>query len=184
VGAGSLPRPSATEGDRRRARRNTVRIAFAVCLLVFAVLALSWSFRVYRVASASMEPTLHCAAAPGCKRLKDDVIVVNRFAYRLQAVRRGDIVTFRAPPDAPPRCRSSGVRVKRVAGVPGDVVRTEHGAKAALADATAVAPGHYFLLSDNLSGSCDSRELGAVPRADIIGKVILVYTPPWHLRRP
>jgi type IV secretory pathway protease TraF len=76
------------------------------------------------------------------------------------------------------------VRVKRVAGVPGDVVRAEGGAKAALAGVVAVASDHYFLLSDNLGGSCDSRELGAIPRADIIGKVILVYTPPWHLRRP
>jgi signal peptidase I len=41
-----------------------------------------------------------------------------------------------------------------------------------------VPQGSYFMLGDNRSGSCDARAWGAVPRANLVGPVVLRYWPP------
>jgi signal peptidase I len=44
-----------------------------------------------------------------------------------------------------------------------------------------VPQGAYFMLGDNRANSCDSRTWGPVPRADLIGPVILTYWPPGRI---
>jgi signal peptidase I len=41
-----------------------------------------------------------------------------------------------------------------------------------------VPPGEYFLVGDNRSQFCDPRIFGAVPKKDLIGKVVVVSWPP------
>lgn len=160
------------------------------CVGVVGLGCLIWaahsSLSFYRVASASMEPTLHCAAGPGCSRLRADLVVVSRIS-RITSVGRGDIVAFKTR-DA--RCRESGVQLKRVIGLPGDIIRTE-GANSYVVDATsessgaadesttlAVPANEYFILSDNPRGACDSRQVGPIPKRALVGKVLWIYSSP------
>src|SRR5205807_10495189 len=108
--------------------------------------------------------------------------VVSRLIYHLTPVRRGDVVAFTMPAGVPARCRGDNVRLKRVRGLPGDIVTVARSTSAGIRRRRLRVPGdHYFLLSDNRRGSCDSRQVGAIPRKNLLGKVILVYSRPWQL---
>ncbi len=65
-----------------------------------------------RVESISMQPTLY----------EGNFVLVNRVAYRIGQVGRGDVIIFRFPlnPDKEPY-------IKRVIGLPGDIVKVEDG---------------------------------------------------------
>jgi signal peptidase I len=94
-------------------------------ILVIVLLLRSFLFEPFRIPSGSMMPTL----------LEGDFIFVNKFAYglRLPVINskfveigepaRGDVVVFRLPSDP------SVNYIKRVVGLPGDVVDYEQGSK-------------------------------------------------------
>jgi signal peptidase I len=78
--------------------------------LVLAVKA--WIVNPYRIPSASMEPTLHCARpAPDCLARFSDRVLANRFIYHLRSPRRGEIIVFDARP--PPRAPAARSRERR-----------------------------------------------------------------------
>ncbi len=152
----------------------------------------------YKVPSASMEPTLHCAQpTAGCEGSGDDRVLVNRLAYRLGSPKRGQIVVFRAPPSAIAACggQEGQVLVKRLIGMPGDLVAERAGriivngrelaepyVDATLRDAKSgswprVGAGQYFFLGDNRADSCDSRAWGTVGRAALIGPASVTFWP-------
>src|SRR5438445_12608937 len=94
----------------------TIAAAVAVVLVFEAEVA-----KPYRIPSASMEPTLHCARpAEGCKAATSDRVIADRLAYRFHGPRRGDIVVFTAPSAAARACQAGGTFVKRVVGLPGE----------------------------------------------------------------
>jgi signal peptidase I len=165
-------------------------------LIVFALKA--WVVNPYRIPSSSMEPTLHCARpALGCEARFSDRVLANRFIYHFRNPRRGEIIVFKTPPAAAQKCGAGGTFVKRLIGLPGDVVSERDGfvyIDGKLLDEPyikpdrrdhepprnfgRVAPGHYFFMGDNRSQSCDSRVWGTVPRKNLIGEVFFVYWPP------
>ena len=156
----------------------------------------------YRIPSPSMEPTLHCAKPiPSCEGRFSDRVLANRLAYRFRAPERGDIVVFRTPATAD-RCGQGlggSTFVKRIVGLPGEKVSERNGVIHIDGDRLVepylepsrrgngidswprVAPGHYFVLGDNRTESCDSRTWGTVARNSLIGPVLLTYWPPKRL---
>jgi len=136
-----------------------------------------------RVESISMQPTLY----------EGNFVLVNRIAYRIGEPGRGDIIVFRYPPD-PDR----EPYIKRLIGLPGDVVNVENGQVLVngfplsetyiMADPNyqgtwQVPEGKLFVLGDNRNNSSDSHSWGFVPLENVIGKAEVIYWPPeqWQI---
>ena len=137
-------------------------------------------FRPFAISSGSMQPTLD----------RGDFVLVNEFIYRLHPPRRGDVILFRYPQ------HEDWDFVKRVIGLPGDVVAARDGrlrvngtpvaephvipasegdAPSPNLDALRIPPGQLFVLGDNRGASLDSRFWGTVDERNVIGKAFLVY---------
>ena len=98
-------------------------VASVVGLGVVFVVFLFATSKLYRIPSSAMEPTLHCAQpGAGCTAGKSDRIIVWKALYWFGAPDRGDVVAFKTPPEARERCGAGGTFVKRIVGMPGEVI--------------------------------------------------------------
>ena len=149
---------------------QTVLLAVILYVLIDAVVA-----RV-RVENISMEPTL----MPG------EFLLVNKLAYHLGSLQRGDIIVFHYPGDP------SQDYIKRIIGLPGDDVKVQGGEVMvnghALTESYISAPPEYqgewvvptnslFVLGDNRNSSSDSHSWGYVPESYVVGRAIFIYWP-------
>jgi signal peptidase I len=149
--------------------------------VVIAIIVILFLYQPVKVEGTSMTPAL----------VNDERIFINKFVYRfgLSDIVRGDTIVFWAPED------STKSYIKRVIGVPGDVVEIDAGTvilngqrlpepyiRADYRDRMSmsrrvVEDGHYFVLGDHRNSSNDSRSWGTVPRDAIYGKAVFVYWP-------
>jgi signal peptidase I len=169
----------------------TLGIAGALVLVLESEVA-----KPYRIPTSSMEPTLHCAVpGNGCLGKSSDRVIAASVVYDFRSPARGDIVVFKAPALARSRCEEAGTFVKRIVGLPGELV-TEHRGIVYVDGRQLIEPyidpsrrdgltrswprvpkGEYFVMGDNRANSCDSREWGPVPRSSLIGPVVATYWP-------
>jgi signal peptidase I len=122
--------------------------------------------------------------------LKDqDRLFINKMAYRVEEIHRGDVVVFLYPRD------HSKSYIKRVIAGPGDDLRIDHGqvyvngsliaekyVPKRFADDRSepemkIPAGEYFVMGDHRSISSDSRDFGPVAQGLIYGKAAFVYWP-------
>jgi signal peptidase I len=153
---------------------HDLSVAVLFCFFLIAFVA-----QAFRVQGTSMEPLL----------LDGERIVVNKFIYRFQPIERGDVVVFWYPRDP------SVSFIKRVVGLPGDLVEMRGGSlvvngvpvrEAYLPDAfrdadnyppTEIRKGYYFVLGDHRRSSNDSRTWGEVPEKYIYGRAVFRFWP-------
>jgi signal peptidase I len=178
------PRASDNEAQARKSGFNLVSeirswlrdILFAFAIAIFIVI---FVIQPVKVEGTSMQPRL----------VDQERIFVNRFIYRFQHIRRGDVVVFWYPKD---RNKSF---IKRVMGVPGDEVEIREGLvyingakinepylKPEFRDyrsfkKVVVPPKQYFVLGDHRNSSNDSRSWGFVAQPLIYGKAVFSYWP-------
>ena len=116
--------------------RSILDWTLSIVVAVVVVLAVKVEVaNPYRVPSASMEPTLHCARpADGCLAAHSDRVVANRFIYRFRDPKRGEIVVFDAPAKTIQACAEGGTFVKRIVGLPGRPSRSETASSTSTAD--------------------------------------------------
>ena len=170
---------------------ETILIAMAVFLIV------STSIQTVRVQGLSMDPTVTHGQfllvnklvsfdfpfLSSEEHIDSDNSRISLFSYPSA----GDLIVFHLSDD-PERDM-----VKRVIGVPGDMVRMVDGfvyvndillqePYVANRGSSFVSPeiirsGHYFVLGDNRTASSDSRFVGQIPQSNIVGKVWLTFWP-------
>ena len=174
-GENNIPEPSAP-GILAEFRGWLKDILLAV---VIAFLMVVFLYQPVKVEGTSMQPEL----------LDQERIFVNKFVYHFEEIHRGDIVVFWYPKDP------SKSFIKRVLGVPGDVISIRDGqvhingqlveeryVPRGYQDADSYPPvrvreGHYYVLGDHRNASNDSRSWGLVPRKYIYGKAVFRYWP-------
>jgi signal peptidase I len=172
--------PAAGEAMERKPAQNEWKwlreIAISVGVSVFFIVFL---YQPVKVEGTSMMPGL----------ADQERIFINKFAYRVEAIERGDVVVFRYPGDV------SKNYIKRIVGVPGDRVEIFRGAvyvngrrleepyvpaqfrdERSMSEVT-VPDGSYFVLGDHRNLSSDSRDFGTVERGAIFGKAVFAYWP-------
>lgn len=113
-----------------------------------------------------------------------DYLVIDEISYRFNPPKRGEVVVFRPPQN------SGQFYIKRVVGLPGEVVKIENGEVLVGKDEKSltkleekyidgltpgqetarIGEGEYFVLGDNRNASSDSRSWGALPRENIVGR--------------
>jgi signal peptidase I len=127
----------------------------AVVAVALALLIQAYLVKPYAIPSGSMLSTLR----PG------DRVLVNRLVYRLRSPHRGDVIVFKYP-------RNEGiVFIKRVVGVPGDVLEL-HGGRLYV-DGRPQNESHVH----RTNGTSDPTD----PASPIAGTTM---TPPWSLAQP
>jgi signal peptidase I len=165
--------------------------SFVVEIFKFAILALvivlPFRFFVaqpFIVSGASMAPTFETG----------QYLIVDQLTYRFEPPKRGDVIVFRFPNDP------SKFFIKRIIGLPGEVVQLANGATTIIDPTTkasetieepyvktdltddhlsiTLSSSEYFVMGDNRSQSSDSRVWGPVPRDNIVGRAFLRLLPP------
>ena len=164
--------------------KNFGKIFWDYAKVIILALLISFGIKTFVVTSTivdgrSMNPTVN----------NGDRLMVNKLFFMKKNITRGDIIDFYVP-------SAKKYYLKRVIGVEGDTVEiikdrvylngemleenyvstnvtTPHNENTKWV----VPQGHVFVLGDNRSNSRDGRDLGTIPRSDIVGKIVLRYYP-------
>lgn len=145
-------------------------------IVVLSVLIRFFLIQPYIVEGQSMEPNFH----------NNDYLITEKVSYKFRDPQRGESVILH-PPD------NTGVNyIKRVIGLPGDIIKIMDGNVFVNGKALkepylstneetltiqgeptdiVLKEGEYLVLGDNRNHSRDSREIGAIPKSNIVSKV-------------
>jgi len=112
----TIPRLTFLTDERRHSALEFVDSGLIALVLVFFFIR-PFVVQAFYIPSGSMRMTL----------LENDRILVNKWIYRLRPPQRQDIVVFKAPPKALGNNKEKKDFIKRLIGLPGDVVEVRDG---------------------------------------------------------
>ena len=177
VGEGRTEQPGTAPQGLRPWTSSWIRdVLVSIGVSAFIIVFL---YQPVRVEGTSMLPVLE----------DQDRLFINKMAFRVGEVQRGDVVVFEYPRD------HTKSYIKRVIGLPGDRVKIDHGrvivngralsepyVPARFTDDRSqpemvIPQDEFFVMGDHRSISSDSREFGPVDRQLIYGKAAFVYWP-------
>ena len=181
--------------------RAAREISEALILALIVFLVIQGSVRNFKVDGSSMVPNLESGQFLLVNKLVYFQLDTSRLAkvipfwdeespsthFAIHPPRRGEVIVFRFPKDP------SKDFVKRVIGLPGEEVEVVSGTPyidgvpmvepylesrdRSNSSALLLGDGEYFVMGDNRRSSNDSRNWGAVPEENILGKVWVAYWP-------
>src|SRR5436309_2433837 len=176
--------PATSHKDRHHHFRHEIRVWTRDLLIAIglALVIIIFLYQPVKVEGTSMAPLLS----------DQERIFINKFVYRFEPIERGDVVVFWYPLD-----RSKSF-IKRVVGLPGEVVEIRQGAlyvdgknipepyvPAQYEDLSDFGPvrvpkDSYFVMGDHRVSSNDSRVFGPVESRYIYGRAVFAYWPVDH----
>jgi len=145
-------------------------------IIILAIITRVFIVQPYIVEGLSMEQSFQ----------NNDYLITEKISYELRAPKRGEVIIFH-PPDNP-----SVNYIKRIVGLPGDTVEIKNGSvyinNSKLSEpylksneetlssqkntySMTLKDDEYFVFGDNRNHSRDSREIGAVPKSNIVSRV-------------
>ena len=157
-----------------------------IVALVLTLIIRTYVIQAFKIPSGSMRPTL----------MEGDKLFVNKYLYRFEKPKRGDIIVFKYPVDPKKDF------IKRLVGFGGETVEIRdgkiyidgkvlddpdsfgkfyyynHDPYGGPNDRILIPEGAYYALGDNSANSTDSRFWGFVPKKNVLGKAIFRWWPP------
>lgn len=110
------------------------------------------AMEAYKIVGKSMEPQV----------LQGDYVLVRKPAYRNRALQKGDIVIAVYPDDR------SKVLIRRIEGLPGEVLTREDGS-------SITVPHGTVMIKGTGKHAIDSSSFGPLDMRDIVGRVTQIY---------
>ncbi|ADV82171.1 signal peptidase I [Terriglobus saanensis] len=168
----ALPSPAAKWTLTSWLRDLVVSVSISAFIIMFL-------YQPVRVEGTSMLPMLE----------DQDRLFINKMAYHVGDIQRGDVVVFQYPRD------HTKSYIKRVIALPGDRLRIDHGqvivndkplfekyVPVRFVDSRSqreiqMPLGEYYVMGDHRSISSDSRDFGPVDKELIYGRAAFVYWP-------
>jgi signal peptidase I len=177
AGGGRAEGPEPVETPKGTGLASWLRdVLISVAVSAFII---TFLYQPVKVEGTSMLPMLQ----------NQDRLFINKMAYRVGEIHRGDVVVFLYPHD------HTKSYIKRVIAVGGDDLRIDHGQVYVNGQALkenyvplrftddrsqpemVIPPHAYFVMGDHRSISSDSRDFGPVEGDLIYGKAAFVYWP-------
>ncbi len=174
-------------------KRKSIFREYVETIIIAVVLALfirTFIVQSFKIPSDSMVPTL-------LSKPINDRIMVNKFIYKFNPPKRGDVVVFRSPLEPKKNF------IKRVVALGGEEVEIKNASiyidRMKLNEPEEIANIYYYssgpygsgkvdvplgeiyVLGDNSANSQDSRYWGFVPLENVAGKAMFIFWPPYRM---